>query len=160
MLETCRAAAENGLSIFLFGGKQQLLDDLSIKLMEQFPALKIAGMRASKFRKLSADEKQEVVEEINSSGAVITFVGLGCPRQEVWTYEFKDHLRMPVLAVGAAFSFHAGQLDQAPPMMQRWGLEWLYRLLKEPSRLWRRYVILKPVLFESTIWAMASIERF
>ena len=71
-------------------------------------------------------------------------MGLGCPRQEVWAYEFKDHINMPVLAVGAAFNFHAGILDQAPPMLQKYGLEWLYRLVKEPARLWRRYVILNP----------------
>jgi len=144
MLETCRAAAEQDVPVFLFGGKQQLLDDLSSKLLDKFPQLKIAGMLASKFRTVSTDEKQEIVQTINNSGAAITFVGLGCPRQEVWVYEFKQDLNMPVLAVGAAYNFHAGQLDQAPSFIQRAGLEWFYRLIKEPFRLWRRYLILNP----------------
>lgn len=144
MLETCRRAAQEGLSIFLFGGKQSLLDRLEIELLKKFPTLVIAGKLASKFRTVSTAEKQEIIEAINSSGSSITMVGLGCPRQEVWAYEFKEHIRMPVLAVGAAFNFHAGELAQAPPVLQRWGLEWLYRLICEPRRLWRRYAYLNP----------------
>ncbi len=85
------------------------------------------------------------VIRIRDSGAAITFVGLGCPRQEVWAYEFGDLLELPILAVGAAFDLHAGTLPQAPPVLQRWGLEWLYRLSKEPRRLWKRYVLLNPL---------------
>ncbi len=144
MLETCRAATEHGHSIFLFGGKQELLDTLESQLIKKFPGLKIAGKLASKFRTVSQTEKQEIIDVINNSGASITMVGLGCPRQEVWAYEFKNDIRMPVLAVGAAFNFHAGELAQAPPLLQRWGLEWLYRLTREPKRLWRRYVYLNP----------------
>ena len=156
MLETCRAAAENGVPIFLFGGKQELLDDLSAKLLDKFPALQIAGMRASMFRTVSPEEKQEIVDEINASGAAITLVGLGCPRQEVWAYEFKDSLKMPVLAVGAAFNFHAGQLAQAPPWMQKCGLEWFYRFTKEPRRLWHRYMVLNP--YYVSLVAMQSLR--
>lgn len=144
MLDTCRAAAENGLAVYLLGGTDELLDALSTNLVGQLPDLRIARARASKFRTLSADEKRELIDDINDSGASIICVGLGCPRQEVWAYEFKDHIRMPVLAVGAAFNFHAGILDQAPATLQKYGLEWLYRLVKEPSRLWRRYLILNP----------------
>ncbi len=160
MLEACRAAAEQGVSIFLFGGKKELLEDLSIKLLDKFPRLRIAGMRASKFRTLSPQEKAEVVQEINESGAAITCVGLGCPRQEVWAYEFKDDLSMPVLAVGAAFNFHAGQLDQAPPRMQRMGLEWLYRLYKEPLRLWRRYLFLNPYYLTLLFGQWTRLKKF
>ncbi len=144
MLETCRAAAEHGLPIYLLGGTEELLNDLTTNLLDQFPDLEIARTRASKFRTLSADEKQDLIDDINDSGASVAIVGLGCPRQEVWAYEFKDHINMPVLAVGAAFNFHAGLLDQAPPVLQRYGLEWLYRLIKEPGRLWKRYVLLNP----------------
>ena len=160
MLETCRAAAEKGVPIFLFGGKQELLDDLSAQLLDKFPTLQIAGMRASMFRTVTPEEKQEIVDEINASGAAITCVGLGCPRQEVWAYEFKDSLKMPVLAVGAAFNFHAGQLDQAPPFMQRFGLEWLYRLTKEPKRLWRRYVILNPYYLSLLFGQWTGLKKF
>ena len=145
MLLACKRAAEEGIPIFLFGGSVDLLDRLKQRLTTYCPDLKIAGARPSKFRKISPLEKQELIDEIRSSGAGITFVGLGCPRQEVWAFEFRHHLSMPVLAVGAAFNFHAGLLPQAPPHLQAMGLEWLYRLAKEPSRLWKRYLFLNPL---------------
>lgn len=160
MLKTCAAAAERGLGVFLFGGKQQLLDDLKTKLLEKFPNLKIVGCMPSKFRTLSPAEKQEIIETIAGSGASITMVGLGCPRQEVWAYEFKDELQMPVLAVGAAFNFHAGQLPQAPLLMQRLGLEWFYRLLKEPTRLWQRYLLLNPYYLTLLFLQWTGLKKF
>ena len=160
MLETCKAAAEKGVSIFLFGGKQELLDTLESQLMNKFPELKIAGKLASKFRTVSTEEKQEIIDAINASGASITMVGLGCPRQEVWAYEFKDHVNMPVLAVGAAFNFHAGELAQAPPFLQRWGLEWFYRFTREPKRLWRRYVILNPYYVSLVGLQLLRLKKF
>ncbi|MFK7766522.1 MAG: WecB/TagA/CpsF family glycosyltransferase [Mariniblastus sp.] len=160
MLKTCEAAAENGIPIFLFGGKQQLLDDLAENLKKTFPELQIAGTLPSKFRKVSITEKKEIIETIKASGAGIAMVGLGCPRQEVWTYEFKEHLRMPVLAVGAAFNFHAGELAQAPPIMQRLGLEWLFRFTREPKRLWRRYVILNPYYLSLLFLQWTGLKKF
>lgn len=144
MLQVCQAAAENGLPICLFGGTSELLKKLSDNLREKFPDLQIAAAIPSKFRTLSPEEKDQLIAQIKSSGTRITFCGLGCPRQEVWTYEFKDGLSMPVLAVGAAFNFHAGLLKQAPAWMQRWGLEWFYRFIQEPFRLWKRYLLLNP----------------
>jgi exopolysaccharide biosynthesis WecB/TagA/CpsF family protein len=144
MLKTCQAAADEGIPVLFFGGDQPLLDLLSDSLVKKFPTLRVADTLPSKFRTISLDEKMELINAIAKSGAGITFVGLGCPRQEVWTYEFKDHLRMPVIAVGAAYSFHAGRVSQAPSFLQRIGLEWFYRLLCEPKRLSRRYVLLNP----------------
>jgi N-acetylglucosaminyldiphosphoundecaprenol N-acetyl-beta-D-mannosaminyltransferase len=86
-----------------------------------------------------------LAEELNQSGAAICFVGLGCPRQEVFAFEMRDQISMPQIAVGAAFAFHAGLLPQAPRWMQRRGLEWLYRLGREPLRLWKRYLLLNPL---------------
>ncbi len=145
MLRLCRRAADDGVPIFLFGGTEQLLDALSKSLCDLAPGLKIAGRRPSKFRRLEAAERNELVEEIRASGARIAFVGLGCPRQEVFTFELREALSMPVLAVGAAFNFHAGELARAPEFMQRHGLEWLFRLVMEPRRLWRRYLLLNPL---------------
>ncbi|QDU56083.1 WecB/TagA/CpsF family glycosyltransferase [Aeoliella mucimassa] len=145
MLEVCRSAAETGVPIFLFGGTEELLADLQHRLLKQFPKLQIAGVRASKFRTLNEQERQELVDEIRQSGAKLAFVGLGCPRQEVFSHEMKGRVSMPLLAVGAAFNFHAGQLAQAPKWMQDRGLEWLFRLWKEPRRLWRRYLYLNPL---------------
>lgn len=160
MLKTCAAAAEKGLGIFLFGGKQELLDDLQSELLAKYPDLKISGTMPSRFRKISSAEKCEIIQTIQTSGAAITMVGLGCPRQEVWAYEFKDELRMPVLAVGAAFNFHAGQLPQAPQWMQRLGLEWLYRLTKEPTRLWQRYLLLNPYYLTLLFLQWSKLKKF
>ena len=160
MLKTCEAAAEQNIPIFLFGGKAELLEDLSNNLLAKYPELKIVGKLPSKFRTISAAEKQDIINEINESGAGMTMVGLGCPRQEVWAYEFKDHLKMPVLAVGAAFNFHAGQLAQAPPILQRFGLEWLYRFTREPKRLWRRYVILNPYYLALVFLQLTGLKKF
>lgn len=144
MLKVCEACAEQQLPIFLFGGNAAMLDKLEARLTERFPQLRIAGKRPSKFRQLSVQERAELMQEIQQSGAQLTMVGIGCPRQEVWAYEFKEELAMPVLAVGAAFAFHAGELSQAPAWLQARGLEWLYRLTREPQRLWKRYVLLNP----------------
>ena len=160
MLRSCEAAAREQIPIFLFGGKPELLDKLQQSLLEQFPELKIAGMMASRFRTLTQEEKTEIIQAIDQSGAAITYVGLGCPRQEVWAYEFKDHLKMPVIAVGAAFNFHAGLLDQAPSFYQRNGLEWFYRLMKEPTRLWKRYLLLNPYYVGLILSQAIGLRRF
>lgn len=160
MLKTCQRAAEDKLPIFLFGGNEALLKQLEQRLTTLFPDLKISGMRASKFRTLEPHEKLELIDEIKISQAQITFVGLGCPRQEVWAFEFRKQLSMPVLAVGAAFNFHAGLLPQAPPLMQAWGLEWLYRLSKEPRRLWTRYVLLNPLYLSMLFLQWTGLRNF
>jgi exopolysaccharide biosynthesis WecB/TagA/CpsF family protein len=145
MLELCRRAAADSLPIFLFGGDTAMLDELSARLRRQMPNLRIAGQRASRFRTLDMAERAELVQEIRTSGAQIVFVGIGCPRQEVFVYELRDAVSLPLVAVGAAFPFHAGRLPQAPGWMQRYGLEWLFRLASEPRRLWRRYLYLNPL---------------
>lgn len=160
MLKTCQRAAEEGLPIFLFGGGQDLLDSLQAKLTERFPKLQIAGAQASKFRQLTPEERDETVAHIHESGAAITLVGLGCPRQEVWAYEFREALSMPILAVGAAFNFHAGLLPQAPRLMQDWGFEWLFRFVAEPRRLWQRYLLLNPLYASMLCLQALHLRRF
>lgn len=144
-LKVCEEASKEGLPIYLYGSRPEVLQQLIRNLTTRFPGLQIAGYQPSRFRQLSPEEKQEVVEKIRSSNAAIVLVGLGCPRQEIWVYEHQSHLPMPMLAVGAAFDFHAGTLAQAPPTLQTLGLEWLYRLLCEPKRLWKRYIYLNPL---------------
>lgn len=160
MLMTCQRAAEAGIPIFLFGGQSDLLQRLRERLISFYPNLQIAGLRPSKFRQLEPAEKQELIQEILDSGAGITFVGLGCPRQEVWTYEFRQQLSMPVLAVGAAFNFHAGLLPQAPARLQALGLEWLFRFVKEPVRLWRRYLLLNPLYLTMLFLQWTRLRRY
>lgn len=140
----CTAAARDGLPIYLYGSTPDVLEALETSLRARHPRLVIAGARPSLFRTASAAEQQAIAAEIAASGARICLVGLGCPRQEVFVHEHRDLLSMPMLAVGAAFDFHAGLLAQAPRWMQDRGLEWLFRLTREPRRLWRRYLILNP----------------
>ena len=141
-LRVAQAFSERGLSVYLYGSKPETLSKLSQNLKQHFPSLKIAGMEPSKFRKLTDDERIQLAERIKASGANAVFLGLGCPRQEVWAYEYRNILNIPILAVGAAFDFHAGTLSPTPKWMQDFGLEWLYRTIQEPKRLWRRFLIL------------------
>jgi exopolysaccharide biosynthesis WecB/TagA/CpsF family protein len=145
MLKVCEHAARESLPIYLYGSKPDIIATLSRNLKAWFPDLIIAGAQPSRFRNVSPVEKQDIARKIKDSGAAIVFVGLGCPRQEVWVYEYSDTLSMPIIAVGAAFDFHAGRLSRAPYWMQQVGLEWFYRLICEPKRLWKRYVLLNPL---------------
>jgi len=143
-LEVLRQAAAEGLPVYLYGSTQPTLDHLVPALEAMFPALKVAGVEASKFRSAQPGEDVEIAERIKSSGARLVLVGLGCPRQEVFTYAMRPLLDMPLLAVGAAFDYHAGLLKNPPAWMQKYALEWLWRLGLEPKRLWKRYVLLNP----------------
>lgn len=144
-LRVCRMAAAEGLPVAFYGSRQEVLDDLRTKLLQRIPGLNIVTMVPSRFRQVDPAEQSEIAASLSASGARILFVGLGCPRQETWLYEHRDLIPMPMLAVGAAFDFHAGRLPQAPAAMQRRGLEWLFRLASEPRRLWRRYLFLNPL---------------
>jgi len=141
VLERCAA---EGLPVYLYGSTDETLGRLVPALERMFPALKLAGVEASKFRPAQPGEDAEIAARIRDSGARLVLVGLGCPRQEVFAYAMRPLLDMPLMAVGAAFDYHAGQLRKPPEWMQRRGLEWLWRLGLEPRRLWRRYLILNP----------------
>jgi exopolysaccharide biosynthesis WecB/TagA/CpsF family protein len=140
-LLVCQRAAAEGVPIYLYGSKPEVLAKLEERLQFLCPGLQVVGAHPSEFRLLTAEEQLIAAERIRASGARILFVGLGCPRQEVFTYELSRYLNMPVLAVGAAFDYHSGLLKEPPEMLQRLGLQWLYRLVQEPGRLWRRYLI-------------------
>ena len=158
-IHVCARAEAEGLPVFFYGSTAQILASLERSLMQKFPKLKIAGMEESKFRRLAPDEETEFAQRLKASGAGILFVGLGCPRQEVFAYELRDVLGIPIVAVGAAFPFIAGTIPQAPEWLQKNGLEWLFRLLSEPRRLWRRYVFLNPaylVLLALQIFGLVS----
>lgn len=159
-LLVCEQAAREGLPVYLYGSRADVLERLRASLSARFPQLRVAGAEPSRFRQLHADEKAATVERIRASGARIVLVGLGCPRQEVWAYEHRELLDMPILAVGAAFDFHAGSARQAPGWMQARGLEWLYRLAHEPRRLWRRYLLLNPWYVTLVAQQWLRIRRF
>jgi exopolysaccharide biosynthesis WecB/TagA/CpsF family protein len=145
MLQVCAAAAQAGLPIFLLGSNQAVLRRLTEELTSRYPSLDVAGAEPSAFRQLSEGERRALLERIGSSGAAITFVGLGCPRQEVFVYECAEELGMPVISVGAAFDYHAGDIGEPPQWIQRFGLQWAYRLAQDPRRLWQRYLWLNPL---------------
>jgi len=142
----CARAAVTGTPTYLYGGRsEQALELLSGRLRERFPGLRIVGGWSPPFRPLSEREREEVAARIDDSGAQVVWVGTGQPKQELWMSEMRPLLRAPLLVgVGAAFDFHAGIVSQAPAWMQRNGLEWLYRLSREPRRLWRRYASQNP----------------
>jgi N-acetylglucosaminyldiphosphoundecaprenol N-acetyl-beta-D-mannosaminyltransferase len=141
MLGFCARAARSGTPMFLYGGRSpEALETLEARLRERFPGLVIAGGHSPPFRPLTPAEVQETVAEIDSSGAEVVWVGIGQPKQERWMLDMRPRLSAPLLVgVGAAFDFHAGLVPQAPRWMQRSGLEWTYRLAREPRRLWWRY---------------------
>jgi N-acetylglucosaminyldiphosphoundecaprenol N-acetyl-beta-D-mannosaminyltransferase len=156
----CERAAAEGVPVYFYGGTPEILTLLRQEIDKTWPNLQVTGMEPSKFRRLSVEEKHDLVRRIKTSGASILFVGLGCPRQEIFAFEFRETLGMPILAVGAAFPFLAGVLNQAPAWMQKAGLEWLFRLVAEPKRLWRRYVYLNPAyLFLLALQAL-RLSRF
>lgn len=141
MLEVLALAAEHGWSSYFYGAGPGVADLLASRLSERFPGLKVAGTSSPPFRPLTPDEDAAVVAQINDARPDIVWVGLSTPKQERWMASHVGRLDAPVLAgVGAAFDMHAGLLPQAPPWLQRSGLEWAYRLAKEPRRLWRRYL--------------------
>ncbi|HZM78469.1 MAG TPA: WecB/TagA/CpsF family glycosyltransferase [Candidatus Limnocylindrales bacterium] len=143
-LHVVARAARDRLPIYLYGSTQPTLARLVTSLRERFPSLGIAGYEPSKFRGALDGEGEQIARRISASGARILLVGLGCPKQERFAYAMRPLLTMPVLAVGAAFAYHAGDLPIPPRWMQRHGLEWAWRLSLEPKRLWRRYVLTNP----------------
>ncbi len=145
MLRLCAEAEKEQLPVFFYGSTKRNLEAMRSRLLERLPRLPIAGMRASLFRRLAEDEAGKIQRMITGSGARLVFAGLGCPRQEVWAYEMRGRISLPLIAVGAAFDFHAGTLPQAPLCLRRRGLEWVWRLWHEPRRLWKRYLLLNPL---------------
>lgn len=140
----CAHAAQTGLLIGLYGGTPELLDELNKVLMGRFPKLRISCAIAPPFRPLTTEEDDTYVNKIIDSGAQVLFVGIGCPKQEYWMAAHKGRLGCVMLGVGAAFDFIAGKKRHAPRWMQAMGLEWFFRLLSEPRRLWKRYLIQNP----------------
>ncbi|MBL1177945.1 WecB/TagA/CpsF family glycosyltransferase [Pantanalinema sp. GBBB05] len=154
MLAWCDRATKVGLPIYLYGSTAETLEKLQSHLEQRFPGLVIAGRHAPPFRPMTAEEEQADLDRIQASGAPVVFVGLGCPKQEEWMARQQHHLPAVMIGVGAAFSFHSGEISQAPRWMMAWGLEWLYRLTREPRRLWQRYLINNPAFVLLFSWQL------
>jgi N-acetylglucosaminyldiphosphoundecaprenol N-acetyl-beta-D-mannosaminyltransferase len=146
MARYCERATRTGTRMFLYGGRNQgALVQLALNLRQEHPGLRIVGGYAPPFRALTSYEEDAVVDEINRSGADVVWVGIGVPKQEKWMAAMRERLDASVLVgVGAAFDFHAGLVSQAPSWIQALGMEWAYRLSREPRRLWRRYLRYNP----------------
>lgn len=143
MLETVKASqGQTDLKHFLLGGKESTLEKLRSSLNDRFPDAEIAGSYSPPFGEWPKDETDRILEMIRASGANLIWVGLGCPRQENWIARHKDRLSPGVyFGIGAAFAFHAGEVSQAPRILQKCGLEWAYRIAAEPRRLLKRYLV-------------------
>jgi N-acetylglucosaminyldiphosphoundecaprenol N-acetyl-beta-D-mannosaminyltransferase len=151
----CADAAANGSRVGFLGGSEETLAALEKQLLVQMPDLDIVFSYSPPFRPATAQEDEALIGAIEDAGVQLLFVGLGCPKQERWMAEHRDRLHCTSVGVGAAFDFIAGAVQQAPGWMQRAGLEWLFRLLTEPRRLWRRYLYHNPRF----VWAFAEQLR-
>jgi N-acetylglucosaminyldiphosphoundecaprenol N-acetyl-beta-D-mannosaminyltransferase len=142
MLELCRRSGETGHRHFFYGGGPGVAETLVDRLTARYSDIRVAGVHTPGMLASGELESRETIDKINASEADIVWVGLGAPKQDWWVANHRALLNAPVLiAVGAAFDFHSGAIKQAPGWMQRNGLEWLFRLSKDPRRLWRRYIL-------------------
>ncbi len=140
MLLLCDRCEATGMPIYLYGSKKFVVETLRDKLIERFPYLKIVGCEPSLFRPITPEESQELADRINASGAGIVFIGLGCPLQEKFAHQHRNLIKSVQFCVGAAFDFHAGLKRRAPQWMRDYWLEWFFRMMQEPGRLWKRYL--------------------
>lgn len=158
-LRLCAEAAREGLPVYFYGSSPATVEALASNLAGRFPGLRVAGAEPSAFRRLTEEEQEALAGRIRASGARLVFVGLGCPRQEIFVWEMRGRVGGPMLAVGAAFDFHAGTVPQAPAWMQSRGLEWLFRLGRQPARLWRRYLLLNPLYLLLVLCQRLGLRR-
>jgi len=140
MLHVLEMAAREKISVGFYGGESNALQMLVARMKTVYPSLRIDYVFSPPFRILSEQESAQIRQEIIQSKVRLLFVGLGCPRQEKWIDAQRGCIPAVMIGVGAAFDFHAGIKRQAPPWMQKMGLEWLFRLFTEPRRLWKRYL--------------------
>lgn len=140
MGEVLKISAEHGWTHYFYGSTQETLDKLKVKLEKAYPGLQIVGMYSPPFRPVSVEEDREIVEAINIASPDFLWIGLGAPKQEKWMATHQGKVKGLMVGVGAAFDYYAGNIKRAPSWMQKMNLEWLYRLMQDPKRLWKRYV--------------------
>ncbi len=139
LLALCKSAPEQNISIFFLGSETTILQKMRSKLEREFPRLEIADMVSLPFRTLTAAEDEAIVKRINQSQANLVLVSLGCPKQEYWMHNHQNKVQAVMIGLGGVFPVLAGVHKRAPSWIQNLGLEWLYRLVQEPRRLWKRY---------------------
>lgn len=141
MEEIFKLSAKHGYRHYFYGATEETLAKLREKLSAAYPKMEIAGMYSPPFRSLTAKEDAEVVQMINEVKADFLWVGLGAPKQEIWMAAHKGEIHSFMVGAGAGFDYFAGNISRAPEWMQRNNLEWLYRLLQDPKRLFKRYLV-------------------
>jgi len=145
MLALCDKASEQNVGVYFLGSTPTILQRMRLKLKKKFPHLHIEGMEPLPFRPLTYEEDQYLVQEINDSGAGLIMVALGCPKQEQWMADHKHQINAVMIGLGGAFPVYAGIHKRAPFWVRKLGLEWFFRLIQEPQRLWKRYFKTIPV---------------
>jgi len=161
MLTLCERSVEQGYRHFFYGGAEGVPEQLAVRLQQRFPGLLVVGTYSPPFRPLTPAEDVQVVEMINRAKPDIVWIGISTPKQDRWMAAHVGQLTAPVLiGVGAAFDFHAGLKPQAPHWMQRSGLEWFFRLLTEPRRLWKRYLINNPLFLMLILMQALGLRRY
>lgn len=160
MLRLYRRAAEADICVYFYGSRKCVVEKLRENLIKRFPSLQIVGYEPSVFRPLTQEEDEALVERINRSGAGLVFLGLGCPLQEVFAYEHRHSINAVQICVGAAFDFLSGNKKIAPRWMQMNGLEWLFRLMTEPRRLWRRYLVTNTIFLIKLFLQITRLNKF
>jgi N-acetylglucosaminyldiphosphoundecaprenol N-acetyl-beta-D-mannosaminyltransferase len=148
----CKLAQAEGVSVYFLGSQASILKKMKLRLYREFPNLKIAGMTPLPFRPLTSEEDDTVIQSLNKSGAGIIFVSLGCPKQETWMSQHKGKISAVMIGLGGAFPVYAGIHKRAPEFLRQAGLEWFFRLVQEPYRLWKRYATTIPLF----LWLAAK----
>lgn len=160
LLEFFRSTQSEGYRHFFYGGAPGIPEALAKNLMDLYPGVRIVGVYSPPFRSLSISEDTAVVEMINRADPDVLWVGLGCPKQEMWMHEHRERLNArAIVGIGQAFAIHAGALRQAPEWMRDHGLEWLFRLLREPGRLWKRYLVYNSMFLVLVMLQLLHIKK-
>jgi len=154
-------ADRKGYRSYFYGDTDHTLAELKKKLEEKYPGHIVAGVYSPPFRKLTPDEDEEIVRMINATRPDVVWIGLGLPKQDIWIYEHKDRLNAPIaVGVGAAFAFHAGTVKRVPEWIGNIGMEWLWRLLREPRKLWRRALIEGPQFVWHVALELTGLRKY
>ena len=152
MLKTIALGLPQGWRHYFYGSTPETLEKMEKALREEYPDIRIAGMYSPPFRALSAEEEGAIVEKINEAAADFVWVGLGAPKQEIWMHDHQGRVQGLMVGVGAAFDYTAGNISRAPQWMQKHNLEWLYRLMQDPKRLFKRYFVTNTTyIFEANL---------
>jgi N-acetylglucosaminyldiphosphoundecaprenol N-acetyl-beta-D-mannosaminyltransferase len=161
MTTLCQLSVERGYRNFLYGGKPDVAQLLSKTLQRRFPGLQVVGTYTPPFRSLTPEEEQQVAAQMRESRAQIVWVGLSTPKQEKFMAQYVDALQVPLLiGVGAAFDYHTGHIRDCSTWVKRAGLQWLHRLLQDPRRLWKRYLLNNPAFLWRISWQLLGFRKY